>query len=334
MVSLQQYIRESIFDDDDELYKKTKASAKRITIKAEKDAIRDFISQNYVFGRIKISDKRNKDGKYEVSTIGDLAAKPHIKELTNGDFVWTSVGKTLSLNSCDIKNLTDAPKTVGGSFKLMLSDHLESLEGCPESIGKDFYISHCKKLKTLDYISASIGGRLHIGYCDGLESLGNCSKRVSEFSLYDLPKLKDLKGCPEEVEADVYIRDLPSLTSLKYFPKKAGYSIHIYNCPIKSLKGVCFAPVFSVQKTNITDLEGMMDAPADKRWHSVDLCFNEKLKSLKGAPKEVWNLELAGCDSLTEDSFDDAPYIAGRLTPPHGWSYYNLPKKISYVTLN
>jgi hypothetical protein len=69
-------------------------------------------------------------------------------------------------------------------------------------------------------------------------------------------------------------------------------------------------------------------------YFDLDLYGNTKLKSLKGAPSETFNLKLSGCDKLTADGLTDSDiHISGRLNPPPGITYSNLPKGWTYVTL-
>ena len=100
-------LRESLLDDD--LIGKTDNMIK--------DEIKAFLKANYK-GSIKISRKPNADGKYEVSSSTNIEVKnKKIISLTNGMFIWETVGGYFRVASCNsLKSLKGAPKEVGGDF--------------------------------------------------------------------------------------------------------------------------------------------------------------------------------------------------------------------------
>lgn len=331
-MDLQEYLIESIFDDDNVLYKKMTKAA----IKLERDSVREFITANYrEYGRIKVSEKRNEDGYYEVSSKGNVELKWYSDRITNGDFIWTEVGKNFRIYDGKMENLEGCPRIVGKDF-ILANCEIKSLKGGPEYVGERMMLSHCDNLTSLEYAPKQIGeegsrtSSLHVSFCSNLQSLEGCPKIVSLLNIYDSPKLKSLKGCPEKV-LEISLRLLNSLTNLKYFPKSVA-SIYINECPIKSLKGICSSRHIRINQTNIENLEGM---PNDKDGYSVlDLSFNSKLKSLKGAPSDVFYLNLSACDKLTAQGMEDSPiYVGGKLNPPPGITYSNLPKGWNYVSL-
>lgn len=328
MISLQQYLSESIFDDIETVSKK----ADKSIIKNEKDEIKRFIEENYLTGRLKISPKRNDKGLYEVSTLGEVNTKPHIKSLTNGEFEWTYVKKNFNIYNADIKDLKGAPREVGGVFKIMDAHELESMDDCPEVVGISVFVATCNKLKTLGSFK-SIGARkpsrldrenaLFVSNCDELVSLGECPKYIRRLSLINLAKLKSLKGCPEEVEY-IYIKNLTSLNNLDDFPKADAKKLSLQNCPIKNLTGICYASDFVVWETHITDLTG---CPRNEMsWVSLE--YNEKLKSLKGRPDSVVSLNLRGCNNLPISALEDLPeYIDYGLQLPQNMHKEDLPER-------
>ena len=95
--------------------------------------IKNFISQNYILHKdidkiIKISNKPNKDGLYEVELLDALAASDwnhQIEYLTNGLFIFTKVKAGFQLFDCS---------------------KLKSIEGCPKEVGRDFLLCHCPLL--------------------------------------------------------------------------------------------------------------------------------------------------------------------------------------------
>lgn len=331
-MDLQEYLIESIFDDDNVLYKKMTKAA----IKAERNKVREFITTHYrEYGRIKVSEKRNEDGYYEVSSTGNVELKWNSDRITDENFIWTEVGKNFRIYDGKMENLEGCPRTVGKDF-ILANCEIKSLKGGPEYVGERMMLSHCDNLTSLEYAPKQIGeegsrtSSLYVSFCSDLQSLEGCPKIVSLLKIYDAPKIKSLKGCPEKV-LEIDLRLLNSLTDLKYFPKSAE-KIYITECPIKSLKGICSAWKTLINHTDIENLVGMPDVKDG--YFDLDLYGNEKLKSLKGAPSAVFNLKLSGCDKLTADGLTDSDiHISGRLNPPPGITYSNLPKGWTYVSL-
>lgn len=332
-MDLQEYLIESIFDDDNVLYKKMTKAA----IKAERNKVREFITTHYrEYGRIKVSEKRNEDGYYEVSSTGNVELKWNSDRITDENFIWTEVGKNFRIYDGKMENLEGCPRTVGKDF-ILVNCEIKSLKGGPEYVGGRMMLSHCDNLTSLEYAPKQIGTKenlrtssLHVTYCANLQSIEDCPKIVGLLNIYDSPKLKSLKGCPEKV-LEINLQGLSSLTDVKYFPKSAE-KIYIYECPIKSLKGICSAWKTKINRTDIENLVGM---PDDKDgYFDLDLYGNGKLKSLKGAPSAVFNLNLSGCDKLTAQGMEDSDiHVRGRLNPPPGITYNNLPKGWNYVSL-
>ena len=93
------------------------------TDKMIKDEIKAFLNENYN-GSIKISQKPNADGKYEVSSTTDIEVKnTNITSLTNGMFIWI---------------------IVDGYFDCSYCKSLNSLDGAPIEVRKDFDCRCCK----------------------------------------------------------------------------------------------------------------------------------------------------------------------------------------------
>lgn len=103
-------------------------------------AVEKFIEDNYVAPNIKISDKPNKNGKFEVSAKVFVRTHPYKKKeltsLTNGDFIWTKVDR---------------------GFDISWMDNLETLEGMPREIGGSLWLNNCPKLKSLDGFPEKVG---------------------------------------------------------------------------------------------------------------------------------------------------------------------------------
>lgn len=107
--------------------------------------IQNFLKNNFT-GKFKISEKPNKDGKYEV-TAGVVGIKNYdITKLTNDLFIWKKVTGDFRIQFCNnLISIEGAPKEVKGDFVCMYCKSLESLEGAPKIVGGDFIAHTCKK---------------------------------------------------------------------------------------------------------------------------------------------------------------------------------------------
>ena len=111
MINLKNYIIESIFDIEDNIDNVNESI---------KDQIKQFLNDNFKnASKCKISEKPNKEGKFEVSSNRDIEVKnQQITSLTNGSFIWTNIKGDFSCDDCNsLKSLEGAPKEVGGDFK-------------------------------------------------------------------------------------------------------------------------------------------------------------------------------------------------------------------------
>lgn len=179
MKDLKNYINESLLDDDLE-------NSDDFII----NDIIDWIKEHYSLagGKLSVSKKPNKNGKYVVNYTDTVAFKHHkfgdAESITNGNFVWGTVkGSFHCTNLRGLESLEDCPRKVGKVFNCGENDNLISLEGAPEYIGGAFRCDGCKNLKTLKGVPEKIGGDF---YCIG------CSKITS------------LEGAPKEVGGDFY----------------------------------------------------------------------------------------------------------------------------------
>ena len=186
---------ESLLDDD--LVDKTDEYIK--------DEIEKFLKENYN-GTIKISQKPNADGKYEVSSTGNIRVKNrNTTSLTNGVFIWTIVDGPFSVINCNsLKSLEGAPETFGGDFNCTDCDSLISLKGAPKKVGRNFNCSECTSLKSLEGAPKKVGGNFYCHSCNSLKSLDGAPKEIggnfycyecaSKFIKDDVKKISNVKG--------------------------------------------------------------------------------------------------------------------------------------------
>ena len=195
-------LRESLLDDN--LVEKTD--------KMIKDEIKAFLNENYN-GSIKISQKPNAGGKYEVSSTTDIEVKnTNITSLTNGMFIWIIVDGYFDCSYCkSLKSLEGAPKKVDGNFNCSNCISLITLKGIPEKVS-GIYCSYCTSLRSLEGASKKIEGSFDCSYCTSLNSL---------------------EGAPKEVGGTFCCSNCNSLKSLEGAPKEVGGYFYCFNCKVK-----------------------------------------------------------------------------------------------------
>ena len=194
MKNLKEYIIEGIFDIEDNIDNIDESI---------KEQIKQFLKDNFDGASLcKISDKPNKDGKYEVSSTGHIIVKNYkITSFTNGLFIWTTVDKDFRCTYCDLlKSLEGAPKNVGGDFDCNYCNLLKSLKGAPEKVSGKFNCNSCPSLTSLEGASKEVGGDFNCNGCESLISLKGAPEKVGGgFSCNYCKSLKSLKGAPKEV---------------------------------------------------------------------------------------------------------------------------------------
>ena len=157
MKNLTEYIVEGIFDIEDNIDNIDKSI---------KDQIKRFLKDNFIgISSCKISNKPNTDGKYEVSSSKDIKAKTYITSLTNGLFVWTTVGGDFFCRLCNsLKSLKGSPEKVCGNFSCSWCDSLKSLEGAPKEVDGFFSCSECGIAFTIDDVKevSNVKGKINI----------------------------------------------------------------------------------------------------------------------------------------------------------------------------
>ena len=194
MKNLKNYIIESILDIENNIDNMDESI---------KDQIKQFLNNNFKnASNCIISEKPNKDGKFEVSSNGDIEVKnKSITSLTNGLFIWANIKGDFVCDECNsLTSLKGAPKEVSGDFNCNGCDSLKSLEGAPEEVGGGFICSHCKSLTSLKGAPKEVRGYFDCSHCKSLTSLKGVPKEVgSSFSCNHCNSLKSLEGAPKEV---------------------------------------------------------------------------------------------------------------------------------------
>jgi hypothetical protein len=194
MKTLKEYINESLLDDFDEIEKSVDA----------RELVIQFLKDNYRRALVlKVSEKPNKDGYYEVDCSRRSVVEVYNKDitsLTNDLFIFVNIKGSFDCRSCKkLTSLEGAPKEVGGNFNCSYCHNLISLKGAPQKVGDIFNCS----------------------YCDNLTSLEGAPKEVEgNFYCYSCKNLTSLKGAPEEIKYIFDLSNCPNLTSLEGAPKK------------------------------------------------------------------------------------------------------------------
>lgn len=122
------------------------------------DRIEKWITENYDCTELKISDKPNLNGLYEVTAKKVKVKNKNITSLTNGLFEWSKV-KNFYCDRCT---------------------SLTSLEGAPKEIVKDFSCIRCTSLTSLKGAPVEVGGNFDTDMCINLKSLEGCPKKVGK----------------------------------------------------------------------------------------------------------------------------------------------------------
>ena len=202
MINLKNYIIESIFDIDDNIDNMDESI---------KDQIKQFLNDNFTnASKCKISEKPNKDGKFEVLVNGNVEVKDkNLTSLTNDIFIWTNIKGNFICDYCNsLTSLEGAPKEVGGFFDCEGCQLLTSLKGAPKKVGNDFYCNNCNSLTSLKGAPEKVGRDFDCFNCNSLTSLEGAPKEVrGDFSCFNCNSLTSLEGAPKEVGGDFYCRN-------------------------------------------------------------------------------------------------------------------------------
>lgn len=180
-----------------------------------RDRIEKWIKEKYIADDIKISDKPNEDGLYEVSAGEVILKNTNLEYLTNDMFVWKNVENFFFCNC----------------------QKLKSLEGAPEVSGK-YYCTNCYSLNA-NGIPDEIREKV-VFNCEGCEKSGLFV--FWHFTFGDeneaRPYVKITNECncatPEFVEKvkDVYIKKVrPSIINMR----NSHWLIKYLICTIKDI---------------------------------------------------------------------------------------------------
>lgn len=170
-----------------------------------REDVKKFIEENYKNVKFTISNTTNKDGKFEVSSRGDVILKNNkLQYLTNGDFAWKSVNGDFHCTYSSIVSLEGSPELVWGSFLCSGCKNLTSLEGSPKETYENFNCNECEKLTSLKGAPEKVGENFHCSYCKNLISLEGAPKKVGndfwcrhckvEFKYEDVIKVSAVKN--------------------------------------------------------------------------------------------------------------------------------------------
>ena len=188
MKTLQKYVLESIESID-----------------PTKENIINFLKENYN-GNFNISNKPNKDGKFEVSSEGDVKLTNNkLKYLTNDLFEFTIIKGKFECDYCkSLKSLKGAPRIVNKDFNCSYCPSLESINGAPEEVGLSFSCNNCRLLKSLEGAPKEVGKNFNCYKCINLSSLkyapknvgGNfrCKECAVKFTEEEVKKYSNVKG--------------------------------------------------------------------------------------------------------------------------------------------
>ena len=137
MINLKNYIIESILDIEDNIDNMDESIREEI-----KHFLKDNFKTNSTY---QISEKPNNDGKFEVSSKGNIEVKnKSITSFNNGLFIWTNIKGDFCSNWCvSLTSLEGAPEKVGGDFFCNDCNSLKSLEGAPKEVGGWFLCIKC-----------------------------------------------------------------------------------------------------------------------------------------------------------------------------------------------
>ena len=242
MKTLNQYISESLLDDEDVIAGDF--------IEKIRNSVDKYLKDNYkLSGRVVIPKKPNEDGKFVVDVNGRVELVTPVEKLTNEYFVFGSVQHDFVCSWSGIGNLEGSPREVGGDFICRCCGYLKDLKGAPEIVRGDFICNDCdslsslegapktvmgsfdctlcRKLKSLEGISPEVGDHLNCGSCSNLTSLKGSPKYIGgNFRIERCAKLTSLVGAPRHIEGDFCWDACVKISGLLGFPKRVNGNVY------------------------------------------------------------------------------------------------------------
>ena len=189
----------------------------------DKYEIEKFIEKHYNCNEpLEISDKPNKDGKYEVSTSGNVLVKHYsLKTLVHELFQWHKIGGDFQCNSCGIKSLEGAPIEVNGVFYCQWND-IKSLQYSPKVVNGHFNCSNTS-ISSLEGAPEKVGGSFNCGDCESLVSFKGAPKEVGKnFDCCGSLHIKKMDDLPKRIHGNLYmsLRDNDEPDELEKYIRK------------------------------------------------------------------------------------------------------------------
>ena len=328
MKTLKQHILEGILDDVDTTLKKG-------DYEIDKMVIDEFMKKNYhPMSNWTLSKRKNKDGKYIVSSRSDIRVAQHAKELTNGMFVFGKCRRFMLNNNMyiesleggpvevrdfyaqcsNLKSFKGGPKIISGSCDLDYST-IASLEGMPEVIGTDLYMRHCCNLTSFKGGPKKVGRNVYACECLSLRSIEGAPEYVgSAFDIADCTNLESLEGGPKNV-GSFRCNNAHKLNTLNGAPEIVRGSFSCNHC-IKLEK--LDVPYMEIGANficdNCTNLKSFKGAPQTiKGTFSANKCL--MIKDLVGLPKKIGGSLYVSYCNIT--SLNGCPAEVGGLIDIH-----------------
>lgn len=318
----------------------------------DKTIITDFIKEHYRdFDSIEIHERLDDDpslaewkrGRYQVKIIGDLRLHgSKLTTLTHDLFYFWVVTGNFNCWFNKLKNLHGAPTNVYGNCSISNSPNMTSLAGLPMKIHGKCELQSLPKIRSLTEMSnTELHGGFRLDRMTGVKSLDGvrmyCGKNDAPIEILDCPNITSIDDLYIEqgvLCTDVWLKDVPKLKSLIGLPNKIwnGHrdtgSVKLINLGITNLNG-CPSVINDKLTIFCNSIKDLIGCPTEVRGIEA---HGEKLKSLKGAPKKVWDggANFEGNPNLV--SLDmDTEYVNGNFCVhncPKLKSLKNCPKVV------
>ena len=176
MKNLKEYMIEGIFDVDNNI---DDIDDNIIRLK-----VQEYLDKCYYKSKWVISQKRNSDGKFEVSSKDSvqLDYENNATKLTNEYFVFYKINGDFDCSHCEcLETLEGAPQVIRGNFLCYDCPSLEKLDTHTKEVYDNFDISNCTELKSLKGAPEEIGGYF-IYYSAGGSITGRNKNYVTPWS--------------------------------------------------------------------------------------------------------------------------------------------------------